>query len=63
MMGLLHAFVFGFVVSLAGCYQGIRCGRNAEAVGQATTAAVVYSIVGIIVATSLITIVLTVTGG
>ncbi len=59
-IGLFHAFVFGFVVSLAGCYQGIRSGRNAEAVGRATTAAVVNSIVGIIVSTSIITIVLTV---
>ena len=58
--GLLHAFVFGFIISLCGCYQGMRCGRNASAVGRATTAAVVNSIVGIIVATSVITIILTV---
>lgn len=60
LIGLLHAFVFGFVVSLCGCYQGIRCGRNAEAVGSATTSAVVYSIVGIIVSTSVLTIIFTV---
>ncbi len=59
-IGLLHAFVFGFIISLCGCYQGIRCGRNASAVGHATTAAVVSSIVGIIVATSVITIIFTV---
>lgn len=59
-VGLLHAFVFGFIISLCGCYQGIRCGRNASAVGKATTAAVVCSIVGIIVATSIITIIFTV---
>ena len=58
--GLLHALVFGFIISLCGCYQGIRCGRNASAVGRATTSAVVCSIVGIIVATSIITIILTV---
>lgn len=58
--GLLHALVFGFIISLCGCYQGMRCGRNASAVGRATTAAVVNSIVGIIVATSVITIILTV---
>ena len=60
-IGLLHALVFGFVVSLCGCYQGIRCGRNAEAVGRATTAAVVNAIVGIIVSTSIITVIFTVT--
>lgn len=59
-IGLLHALVFGFVVSLCGCYQGMRSGRNAEAVGRATTAAVVNSIVGIIVSTSIITVVFTV---
>ena len=59
-IGLLHAFVFGFVISLCGCYQGIRSGRNASAVGRATTAAVVNAIVGIIIATSIITIIFTV---
>ena len=59
-VGLLHALVFGFLIALCGCYQGIRSGRNASAVGRATTAAVVNSIVGIIVATSVITIIFTV---
>jgi phospholipid/cholesterol/gamma-HCH transport system permease protein len=59
-IGLLHALVFGLLISLCGCYQGIRCGRNASAVGRATTSAVVNSIVGIIVATSVITIIFTV---
>lgn len=58
-IGLLHALVFGFVVSVTGCYQGLKAGRNVEAVGQATTAAVVNSIVGIIVSTSIITIMFT----
>ena len=59
-IGLVHAFVFGIIISLCGCYQGMRSGRNASAVGKATTAAVVYSIVGIIISTSIITIILTV---
>ncbi len=61
-IGLFHAFVFGIVISLAGCYQGMRCGRSAEAVGQATTSAVVVSLVGIIVMTSIITIILSILG-
>lgn len=61
-IGLFHAFVFGIVISLSGCYQGIRCGRSAEAVGIATTSAVVISIVGIIVATSIITLFTTILG-
>jgi phospholipid/cholesterol/gamma-HCH transport system permease protein len=59
-IGLLHALVFGFLIALCGCYQGIRSGRNASAVGRATTSAVVNSIVGIIIATSVITIIFTV---
>ncbi len=61
-IGLFHAFTFGIVISLAGCYQGMRCGRSAEAVGKATTSAVVVSLVGIIVVTSIITIVLSMLG-
>ena len=55
-IGLVYAAVFGVIIALTGCYQGIRCGRSAQAVGQATTTAVVHGIVGIIVATSVITV-------
>ncbi len=58
--GLFHAFVFGFLIALCGCYQGITCGRSAEAVGKATTHSVVNSIIGIIVSTSIITVILTI---
>ncbi len=61
-VGLFHAFVFGIVISLTGCYQGILCGRSAEAVGKATTSAVVVSLVGIIIATSIITVIFTTLG-
>ncbi|MGD9240637.1 MAG: ABC transporter permease [Desulfobacterales bacterium] len=56
-IGLLHALVFGVLVALAGCLRGIQCGRSASAVGQATTSAVVTSIVSIVLATAVITIV------
>lgn len=58
LIGLFHAFVFGILIALSGCYQGIMSGRDAEAVGKATTLAVVHSIIGIIVSTSVITIIL-----
>ena len=61
-IGLTYATMFGFVIALAGCYQGIRCGRSAQAVGQATTTAVVHSIVGIIVMTAIITIICNILG-
>lgn len=57
-IGLFHAFVFGIIIALSGCYQGMTSGRDAEAVGRATTMAVVHSIIGIIVSTSILTIIL-----
>ncbi len=56
-IGIIHATIFGVLVSLAGCLRGIQCGRSASAVGDATTSAVVTSIVAIIVATGIITVV------
>jgi len=61
-IGLFHSLVFGVLVSLAGCLRGIQCGRSASAVGQATTSAVVTSIVSIIVATAVITFICNVLG-
>ena len=56
-IGIIHATIFGVLVSLAGCLRGIQCGRSASAVGDATTSAVVTSLVAIIVATGIITVV------
>lgn len=56
-IGLVYGTVFGVIIALSGCYQGMRCGRSAAAVGTATTAAVVNSIVYIIIATAIITII------
>ncbi len=55
-IGLVHSTVFGVLVAMAGCYRGMRCGRSALAVGQATTSAVVTSILAIIIATAIITV-------
>ena len=48
-LGALKSFCFGALVAFAGCYYGLRAGRNAAAVGEATTRAVVSGIVGVIV--------------
>jgi phospholipid/cholesterol/gamma-HCH transport system permease protein len=56
-VGLVKGTVYGALVGLAGCRQGLHAGRSAEAVGQATTAAVVQAIVWIAVAASVLTIV------
>ena len=55
-IGLFSSFIFGILVATAGCLRGMQCGRSASAVGDATTSAVVTSIVSIIVATAIITI-------
>ncbi len=55
--GLLMAFVFGALVALSGCQQGMACGTSAMAVGQATTRAVVMGIVLIVVSASVLTII------
>jgi len=54
-VGIFSAAVFGVLVALAGCYKGLRCGRSAAAVGEATTSAVVIGIVSIVVAMAFIT--------
>lgn len=55
LVGLFHGLVFGFVISLCGCYYGVYCGRNADSVGIATTKAVVWAIVWMIILTGIIT--------
>jgi phospholipid/cholesterol/gamma-HCH transport system permease protein len=54
-VGLFHSVVFGVLVAMAACLRGMQCGRSASAVGEATTSAVVTSIVAIVVATAVIT--------
>jgi phospholipid/cholesterol/gamma-HCH transport system permease protein len=55
--GLFKAFVYGSLVAVAGCQQGMACGSSAMAVGEATTRAVVMGIVLIIVSAAVLTVV------
>ncbi len=57
LVGELTAFVLGMCVAICGCYHGMHCKRTAAAVGNAATSAVVDSIVCIVVAVSLITVI------
>ena len=61
-IGLFSSVVFGVIVALAGCMRGMQSGRSASAVGDAATAAVVTSIVGITVATAIITVITSLIG-
>jgi len=55
-IGIIKAGIFGILVATAGCFRGLKCGRSASEVGFAATSAVVTSIVLIIVADALITV-------
>ena len=57
-IGLGKSVVFGVVVAATGCYYGIRCGRSAAAVGEATTRAVVMGIVLVVVVDAVFTVLL-----
>lgn len=57
LIGIFKCGLFGVLIALAGCMRGIQCGRSASAVGEATTSAVVTSIVFIVVADSIVTLV------
>lgn len=53
--GLVKAAVFGFIVTLMGCYQGYRSKGGAQGVGAATTRAVVSASILILVANYIVT--------
>src|SRR4030095_9391406 len=46
-LGISKSLVFGVIIAICGCMQGIHAGKNAAAVGQAANYAVVLSIVWI----------------
>ncbi|MEO0500789.1 MAG: ABC transporter permease, partial [Pseudomonadota bacterium] len=48
-MGLIKAPVFGVIIAVTGCFQGMQVRGNAEEVGTRTTAAVVQAIFLVIV--------------
>ena len=53
--GLIKAGVFGFIISLMGCYMGFYAKRGAQGVGSATTNAVVSASILILIANYLLT--------
>jgi phospholipid/cholesterol/gamma-HCH transport system permease protein len=60
--GLFKSLVYGTVVTVAGCQQGMACGNSAQAVGESTTGAVVMSILLIVISASVLTVIYTVLG-
>lgn len=55
-VGLIKAAVFGGVIALVGCYKGLYCNEGAEGVGRATTEAVVYSSITILITNFFLTL-------
>ena len=58
MIGLIKAFIFGGIIALIGCHKGMTCGLGAQGVGRATTEAVVYSSISILISNFFITLVM-----
>ena len=56
-IGVFKCALFGTLIAISGCMRGIQCGRTASAVGDAATSAVVTSIVMIVIADSIVTLV------
>jgi phospholipid/cholesterol/gamma-HCH transport system permease protein len=56
--GLVKAFIYGGIIALIGCYKGLTCGLGAEGVGKATTEAVVYSSITILIVNFFLTLTL-----
>jgi phospholipid/cholesterol/gamma-HCH transport system permease protein len=61
-IGLFKGLLYAALVALAGCREGLHAGRSAEAVGQATTAAVVKALVWIVMAACATTVAFTALG-
>ncbi len=57
-IGLVKALIFGGIVAIIGCYKGLFCGEGAQGVGRATTEAVVYSSITILIINFFLTLTL-----
>jgi phospholipid/cholesterol/gamma-HCH transport system permease protein len=57
-IGLIKAVIFGGIVAIVGCYKGVFCGEGAQGVGRATTEAVVYSSITILIVNFFLTLTL-----
>ena len=58
MIGLIKSVFYGGIIALVGCYKGLSCSVGAEGVGRATTEAVVYSSITILICNFFLTMVL-----
>lgn len=62
MIGLVKAPVFAFLIGMVGCYEGLQVTGSAESIGRLTTKSVVESIVLVIIADALFSIIFAMLG-
>lgn len=55
---LIKAAFFGLLIATIACFQGIKTGQGAQGVGEATTKAVVYSLIAIFISNYFLTFIL-----
>jgi phospholipid/cholesterol/gamma-HCH transport system permease protein len=58
LIGLIKSFVYGGIIALVGCYKGLTCDVGAQGVGRATTEAVVYASITILITNFFLTLTL-----
>ncbi len=56
LMGLIKSVIYGVIIGLVACYKGMNCGEGAEGVGRATTEAVVFASITILVSNFFLTL-------
>ena len=56
--GLIKAIIYGGIIAIVSCYKGLTCREGAEGVGRATTEAVVYSAITILISNFFLTLTL-----
>ena len=61
-IGIVKGSVFGVLIAVTGCLQGMQAGRSAAAVGAAATSAVVSGILAIIITDAVFAVLLNVVG-
>lgn len=57
-IGLIKSFIYGGIIAMIACFKGLTCGLGAEGVGRATTEAVVYSSITVLISNFFLSLIL-----
>ena len=55
-VGVIKACMFGGIIAIIGCYKGMTCGEGSQGVGRATTEAVVFASITILISNLFLTL-------